>query len=204
MSKIATNISGGALVTLIAVFLYQAGIGHHLDKVIIGSIIPLVPGVNFTNAIRDIADQDYIAGSVRMLDALLVTFCIALGVGLDYHRVPSTGRRAAAMSDTIRLIAEFFAACVGTIAFALLFQVPRKYYLYCGLAGCLRLDLLQTDPSVYDRAGIDLFCNGARHHSVAQLRGIQALPGNGISDCGNFSAGAGKRHLLDCFLRGNK
>lgn len=70
MSKIATNISGGALVTLIAVFLYQAGIGHHLDKVIIGSIIPLVPGVNFTNAIRDIADQDYIAGSVRMLDAL--------------------------------------------------------------------------------------------------------------------------------------
>ena len=32
------------------------------------------------------------------------------------------------MSDTIRLIAEFFAACVGTIAFALLFQVPRKYY----------------------------------------------------------------------------
>ena len=39
------------------------------------------------------------------------------------------------MSDTIRLIAEFFAACVGTIAFALLFQGPRKYYLYCGLAG---------------------------------------------------------------------
>ena len=90
MSKIATNISGGALVTLIAVFLYQAGIGHHLDKVIIGSIIPLVPGVYFTNAIRDIADQDYIAGSVRMLDALLVTFCIALGVGLiitGYHQL---------------------------------------------------------------------------------------------------------------------
>ena len=90
MSKIATNISGGALVTLIAVFLYQAGIGHHLDKVIIGSIIPLVPGVNFTNAIRDIADQDYIAGSVRMLDSLLVTFCIALGVGLiitGYHQL---------------------------------------------------------------------------------------------------------------------
>ena len=64
--------------------------GHHLDKVIIGSIIPLVPGVNFTNAIRDIADQDYIAGSVRMLDALLVTFCIALGVGLiitGYHQL---------------------------------------------------------------------------------------------------------------------
>lgn len=90
MSKIATNISGGALVTLVAVLFYQMGLGHHLDKMIIGSIIPLVPGVNFTNAIRDIADQDYIAGSVRMLDALLVTFCIALGVGLvmtGYHHM---------------------------------------------------------------------------------------------------------------------
>ena len=38
--------------------------------------------------IRDIADQDYIAGAVRMLDALLVTFSIAMGVGLvmiGYH-----------------------------------------------------------------------------------------------------------------------
>ena len=86
------------------------------------------------------------------------------------------------MSDTIRLIAEFFAACVGTIAFALLFQVPRKYYLYCGLAGacgwiCYKLILPHT---------------------------TEPVPGNGISDCGYFPAGAGKRHLLDCFLRGNQ
>lgn len=82
LSKIATNISGGALVTLFSILLFQCGIGHHLGEMIIGSIIPLVPGVAFTTAIRDIADQDYIAGAVRMLDALLVTFCIAMGVGL--------------------------------------------------------------------------------------------------------------------------
>ena len=56
-------------------------------------------------------------------------------------------------SDTIRLIAEFFAACVGTIAFALLFQVPRKYYLYCGVAGacgwiCYKLILPYTTEPV--------------------------------------------------------
>ena len=51
-------------------------------------MITLAPGVAFTSAIRDIADQDYIAVAVRMLDALLVTFCIAAGVGLvmaGYH-----------------------------------------------------------------------------------------------------------------------
>lgn len=90
LSKIASNISGGALVTLIAVLLYSAGLGHRLDMMIIGSIIPLVPGVAFTNAIRDIADEDYIAGTVRLLDVLLVTFCIAFGVGavmICYHRL---------------------------------------------------------------------------------------------------------------------
>lgn len=88
LSKIATNISGGMFVTFIAVLIYQLGLGHHLSEIIIGSIIPLVPGVAFTNGIRDIADQDHIAGAVRMLDALLVTFSIAMGVGLvmiGYH-----------------------------------------------------------------------------------------------------------------------
>ena len=90
LSKIATNISGGMFVTFIAVLIYQLGLGHHLSEIIIGSIIPLVPGVAFTNGIRDIADQDYIAGAVRMLDALLVTFSIAMGVGLvmiGYHHI---------------------------------------------------------------------------------------------------------------------
>ena len=60
----------------------------NVEMVIIGAIMPIVPGAAFTTAIRDIADEDYIAGAVRMLDALLVTFCIAMGVGvvmIAYH-----------------------------------------------------------------------------------------------------------------------
>lgn len=33
------------------------------------------------------------------------------------------------------MITEVLAAAVGTVAFALLFGVPRKYYAYCGLIG---------------------------------------------------------------------
>ena len=50
----------------------------------IGSVVSLIPGVAFTNAIRDITDENYLAGVVRMLDALLVFFCIAMGVGVVY------------------------------------------------------------------------------------------------------------------------
>ena len=37
-----------------------------------GSVIPLVPGIAFVNGIRDIGDEDFISGAVRLLDAMLV------------------------------------------------------------------------------------------------------------------------------------
>ena len=84
MSKISGNLLGGALVTVFCVVCYRVGFGEDLSHMIIGSIIPLVPGLAFTNGIRDIADGDYISGAVRLLDALLVFLCIAVGVGMVF------------------------------------------------------------------------------------------------------------------------
>lgn len=51
------------------------------DVMIISSIMPLVPGVIFTNAIRDTLNGDYGAGSARMLEAIVVALAVAAGVG---------------------------------------------------------------------------------------------------------------------------
>ena len=45
-------------------------------------IIPLVPGVALTNGIRDVANCDYLSGTIRAIDAVLIAAGIALGVGL--------------------------------------------------------------------------------------------------------------------------
>lgn len=82
LSKIVGNILGGALVTLFCSVTYRIGIGDQLNCMIIGSIMPLIPGVAFTNAIREMADSDYISGGVRMMDALLGFISIAIGVGM--------------------------------------------------------------------------------------------------------------------------
>lgn len=82
LSKIAANVSGGALVMGLSLFFYRIGFGRHLDLMTVGALLPLIPGVAFTNSIRDFADEDYIAGSVRLLDTLIVIFSIALGVCL--------------------------------------------------------------------------------------------------------------------------
>ena len=90
MSRIVVNICAGGFVTLLCLLLCRAGLGSSLSHMIIGSIIPLVPGVPFTNGIRDIGDADYIAGSVRLLDAIITFVCVAVGVGAVftiYHRL---------------------------------------------------------------------------------------------------------------------
>ena len=87
-SKIIANMSGAALVAVVSILLFQMFPQLHLSNVIIGAIMPLLPGVTFTNGIRDIADGDYLSGTVRLLDALLVAVCIAAGVGaviIAYH-----------------------------------------------------------------------------------------------------------------------
>lgn len=88
LSKIMRNLCGGILITIICILGHHFQIGDSLESMVAGSIMPLVPGVAFTNSIRDFADGDYISGSVRMLDAILVFFSIAMGVGfvfLVYH-----------------------------------------------------------------------------------------------------------------------
>ncbi|MGL4344428.1 MAG: threonine/serine ThrE exporter family protein [Cellulosilyticaceae bacterium] len=81
LSKMMLNILGSGLVTLCGLIFFAVGIGEHMDKMIIGSIIPLVPGVPLTNAIRDFFNGDYLSGMIRLIDALLIAFCIAVGVG---------------------------------------------------------------------------------------------------------------------------
>ena len=50
------------------------------DYIIIGSIMPLVPGITLTTSIRDFYNSDYLSGTIHMIDALLTALCIAVGV----------------------------------------------------------------------------------------------------------------------------
>lgn len=84
LSKIVINIAGGMLITIFAIWsrMILSPVVLRLDGMLIGAIMPLVPGLAFTNAIRDIADSDFLSGTVRMMDALMVFVYIAVGVGI--------------------------------------------------------------------------------------------------------------------------
>lgn len=83
-SKIVVNLMGGFAASLFAVIFSRMGIGSAPGSILVGSVMPLVPGVSLVNAVRDFAEGNYIGGSVRFLDALMVALGIAMGVGLMY------------------------------------------------------------------------------------------------------------------------
>ena len=54
----------------------------NMDTVIISCIMPLVPGVAITNAIRDTLRGDYISGGARALEAFVTAAAVAIGAGV--------------------------------------------------------------------------------------------------------------------------
>ncbi|MBP5571473.1 MAG: threonine/serine exporter family protein [Bacteroidales bacterium] len=143
MSKPIANIVGSALATLLCIVFERIGFGVSLGNMIVGSLIPLIPGVAFTNGIRDIADEDYIAGATRLLDAIMVFFCIAAGVVVtfmaDYliegQMILVNGTEPDALCGTILM--QALAAFVGTVGFSVIFGVPRRNYLQTALVAMI-------------------------------------------------------------------
>jgi len=60
------------------------GLGHEVDKIIVGSVIPLVPGVLIINAIRDFMAGHLISGLSRGAEAFLTVFAIGMGTAIAF------------------------------------------------------------------------------------------------------------------------
>lgn len=76
------NFFGAILASIFSYFTIKLGIGENIDKIIIGSIMCLVPGVAITNAIRDTMSGDFLSGLSRGMEAVFSALAIALGVGI--------------------------------------------------------------------------------------------------------------------------
>ena len=75
MNTACLSFIGGTL----SILLISIGIGDNLDKVMIGTIMFLIPGLALGNAMRDMLCGDIISGVVRMIQAILIAAAIALG-----------------------------------------------------------------------------------------------------------------------------
>ncbi len=82
VSRFLRNVFTSAFVSLGSILALCTGLPVLQDKIVIGAIMPLVPGITFTTSIRDFHNGDYLSGTIHLIDALLTALCIAVGVCL--------------------------------------------------------------------------------------------------------------------------
>lgn len=82
MFNFTISLLGGFLIGIGSVLCVKiAGMGN-LDKIISGAMMPLLPGVSMTNAIRDTMRGDLVSGVSRAAEALLIALALAFGAGV--------------------------------------------------------------------------------------------------------------------------
>ncbi|WP_241840620.1 threonine/serine exporter family protein [Fictibacillus sp. S7] len=68
------------VIGLVAKLAITSGMGSQLDKIIIGAVMPLVPGVLITNAVRDLMAGHLVSGISLGAEAMLTAFAIGTGI----------------------------------------------------------------------------------------------------------------------------
>lgn len=86
-----SSIISGGVISLIAIAATAfSGMGNY-NHIIVGGIMPLLPGLAMTNAIRDTIRGDLISGIARATEAILVAASLAAGAGSVIYTAHSVG-----------------------------------------------------------------------------------------------------------------
>lgn len=133
-----STIASAFAIALIANLYGILGFAVNTDGIIISSLMLLVPGLLFTNALRDIIYGDTNSGINRIVQVLLIGVAIALGTGAAWNVLLPLGSDAIVktpISHSIWLESiTTFIACIG---FCIIFNIHGRGSLLCGLGGCL-------------------------------------------------------------------
>ena len=131
-------IAAAFIMAIPAYGLNAAGLVPNPDATVIGALMILVPGLLFTNAMRDIIYGDTNSGINRVVQVILTAMAIALGTAAAWNvcsHIFGTGSVAPAVS--YHFIIQGIACFVSCVGFAILFNVHGPGGLLCALGGTL-------------------------------------------------------------------
>lgn len=126
------------LMSLATYSLEAVRIVYNADTVIIGALMLLVPGLLFTNAMRDVINGDTNSGLNRIIQVFLIAVAIALGTGAAW-RVFAGIWKAPINNPTIHhpFIAQLIASVIGCIGFSIIFNIHGPGMFLCALGGAI-------------------------------------------------------------------
>lgn len=81
-SKLLFTFLGSFLSGTLALCAVRLGLGQHADKIMIGNVMPLIPGLSLVNGVRELFYRDITTGTYRLVEALILAVAIAAGYGV--------------------------------------------------------------------------------------------------------------------------
>ena len=133
-----TTIATAFIMAFTAYAASALGATHNTDSVIIGAIMLLVPGLLFTNAMRDIIFGDTNSGINRIVQVLLIAAAIALGTGVAWNLADflwTLPASAAPIDYTFSI--QCLSTAVACIGFVIVFNVHGWGMILCALGSAL-------------------------------------------------------------------
>lgn len=143
MGTVKTNpffktIASSFVMALIAYTLAGLGLTNNVDSVIIGTLMILVPGLLFTNAMRDIIYGDTNSGVNRIVQVLLIAMAIALGTAAAWGVTAGIWTHGSAAPTIVyNWPIQCIVSLIGCVGFGILFNVHSLGLPLCAWGGCL-------------------------------------------------------------------
>ncbi len=82
MNSLIQTMFCSAVTSISVMLLVGIGIGVHPDKIMIGNIMLVIPGIQLTNSLRDMISGDMISGLLNLSEALMKAISVAMGFAL--------------------------------------------------------------------------------------------------------------------------
>lgn len=83
--RFLSEFASAFVISGLAALCVWVGWGHNMDDIIIGSIMPMVPGIPLTNAVRDLLAGNLVSGPARGIEALISACALGFGVAVGLH-----------------------------------------------------------------------------------------------------------------------
>lgn len=132
------TIVSAFVMALAAYRLNISGIVQNVDGVVIGALMILVPGLLFTNAMRDIIYGDTNSGITRIVQVLLIAMGMALGTAVAWNAAAFFWQRPVNLVQPANpLLITCLGSLAGCVGFSILFNIHGPGGLLCALGGVL-------------------------------------------------------------------
>ena len=130
------TIAASFLMALLAYAFGAMGIAKNPDAITIGALMILVPGLLFTNAMRDIIYGDTNSGINRIVQVFLIAAALAVGTATAWSLAERLwGSPVSAPAVDHSVLAQCLFACIGCFGFSILFNIHGPGGILCTIGG---------------------------------------------------------------------